>query len=709
MEMSGYVKRDVARWAFAALLVGAVEAVFAYVTFDALPLVQATTLPLSYVIFALAAGTIISVVSVGSGRDERRRAASVLAAFLSFLVFFDCVVILRRTPYFFQRVGQGVLLFAVCLALSLLVFALARRILRGRERPFPLFLAFVLVFHPAFLSLRYVNHYIYANSVFYAAPAILYNILIAVLFLPCILAAAKLFELRSVRSWLESGETGGRLLILLVLAIVTYMGGRMAHPSLPSDPRSPNIILIVMDTLRSDRLSCYGYERTTSPRLDFLASEGALFTHMIATAPWTLPTHGSMFTGLYPSSHGAHWEHMYLDGSVRTAAEVLAEAGYQTVGFSNNGIVSRATNLSQGFDGFYEMWKGETRFPTLKAELKDWFMLLAGREDAGAQRTNELIRGWLERHCTDDRPFFMFVNYLEVHLPYKPPVHFRKNFLPDTGLIGKMEKVSIQMLYRILLGEGKEKFPLSDEELGILSSLYDAEIAYLDTKIGELADYLRARGVLDSTCLILTSDHGENIGEHGLIDHQLVLYDTLLKVPLIVRYPALVAPGVRSDELVQSHDVFATILDAAGLESGAAGYPVQGRSLLGTLGSGGGRTSAYSEYQSPRSQFDRITRWAQAAGKVSDLSRLDRRLTSVRTDSLKYVWASDGNDELYRISADPGERENIADESAASACAMQKAIDDWKAGLPVIHEGSGEIPEMDKETEDLLKALGYID
>lgn len=708
-ESSGRVKADISRWAFAALVIGIIEGVFSYVAFETLPLAQATTPPLSYVIFALAVAPVVSIVSLSPGRNESVRQAAVLAVFLALLVFFDSVVLLRRTPYSSRFLGRGIGLFAGSLLVSLPAFFLTKRMLARAARPVPLFLSCAVVLQCAFLFLRYVNHYTYSKSIFYESPALVYNALVALLFLPAVFASARLFGRRAIEGWMGRGETGRRILLFVVTCTVIYMGGRIVRSSLAGTHSRPNILLIVLDTLRSDRLSSYGYERETSPHIDSLAAGGAIFTNAIATAPWTLPTHSSMFTGLYPTSHGAHWEHMYLDGSLRTLAELLEGAGYQTAGFSNNGIVSRATNLTQGFTDFYEMWKSDTRLPTLHAEVKDWLVSLAGRADAGAARTNELIRGWLERRYKGDSPFFMFVNYLEVHLPYKPPVHFRKKVLPDGDIAAKMEKVSIHTLYEIVVEEGKETFPLTEDEIASLSDLYDAEISYLDSKIGELVDYLRSRGILDSTFIILTSDHGENIGEHRMIDHQLALYDTLLRVPLILRYPPFVQPGTRSHAQVQSVDIFSTITDIAGIGGEGVEYPVHGKSLLGILEGGVGREVAYSEYMSPRNQFDRVKKWAKFLGKATDLSRFDRRLKAARTDSLKYVWASDGRDELYRLAGDPGELENKIGSGSGSLQAMKGMLEGWLGSLPPATEGSGEIPEMDRETRDLLKALGYID
>ncbi|MFQ6104486.1 MAG: sulfatase [Candidatus Glassbacteria bacterium] len=695
-------------WMLAAFIVGLIEGTFCFFVFDNLPVSEITTAILTYMSFGIALGIITSFIplsSAGGGNETEHKTFSLITATL---VFVFVVIIVRRTQYLLTRIGLGAGLLAVAILIGAGAFILMASLSRKARKPLSFFVSLTILLMIAFLLLRFVNHYKY-DSAFYQPPAIYFNGVIFILFFPFLSLSYRFFAMESVERAIITCQKKAVIAVLLLITLLIFLFGSVSSHISSGQTQTPNILLIVMDTTRSDRLSCYGYKVKTSPNIDALASEGVLFKEAIASGPWTLPTHSSMFTGLYPSSHGAHWEHMYLDSSLNTAAELLSRKGYQTVGFSNNGIVSRATNMSQGFDDYYEMWKSETLSPLIFSQIKDILISTTGRRDAGARRTNQLIRGWFERTYDAQRPFFMFVNYLEAHLVYNPPIDFRRRFVSDSDVVSRMRKVNIHTLYRLLVDMDKGEFPLSREEIDVLRSLYDAEIAYLDSRIGELIEYLRASGILQNTFLIITSDHGENIGEHNLIDHQLCLYDTLLRVPLILRHPTLVRHGIQVDETVQSVDIFPTLLDVAGVNYEEVGYPLQGTSLLDILAGGDSHRYAFSEYMSPRIGFRRVQNWAIAKGSEMDLSRFDRRLKSIRSDTLKYIWASDGEEELFKLSSDPFEEFDLGRTDTGSVKFMRKKLDEWHSSLPILVKEGTEIPEMDRETRELLKALGYID
>jgi arylsulfatase A-like enzyme len=696
-------------WIFGACIMGAIEGFFCLITFSVLPVAGITSAFTAYVLFAVVAGFISCLCIFHTGRSEDNRTHTALSLFTAILVFFDAAIVIRRTPYLLGRIGQGIGLLVAVLAAAVLAFLVLRSLSRKSGRPVPFFLSSVILVHSGFLFLRYVNHYEHDSTIFYHPPAAYFNIAMLILFLPLYYVVFRFFRAERVERSLLSFRGRLGIAVLLLLTVLVFLGGRFYSPGAGSAPSSPNILLIVMDTTRRDFLSCYGHEPVTSPNIDSLAARGAIFENAIASAPWTVPTHGSMFTGLFPSSHGAHWEHMYLDGPINTAGELVRRNGYQTVGFSNNAVVGYATNFTQGFDDFYEMWKGSSKIPTLYSQIKDFLIFKADRGDAGAGLTNEMIKGWLERRYDRERPFFMFVNYFEPHLVYNPPVHYRKRYTNDSDTVARMRRMNIHTLYRLLSDSSADGFRLSEDEIKTLRELYSAEIAYLDSKIGEFIEYLDIKGYLEDTFLIITADHGDNLGEHNLIDHQLNLYDTLLRVPLIILHPTLVSSGVRIEGTVQSTDIFPTILEVAGIPVDEVGYPVQGKSLFLYLSGEDSRNIAYSEYMSPKDQFKRIQKWVVAKGKDSDFLSFDRRLKSVRTDTLKYIWSSDGNDELYKISSDPWEEEDIVGTRPGSVNFFSNNLEMWHDSLPRLLDEEEEIPEMDKETRDLLKALGYVD
>jgi arylsulfatase A-like enzyme len=295
----------------------------------------------------------------------------------------------------------------------------------------------------------------------------------------------------------------------------------------------PNILLIVMDAARQDHLSCYGYPLSTTPNLDQLAEEGVRFANAITTGGWTVPTHASLFTGTFPSFHGARDGHPVLNEGLCTLAEVLRGCGYRTAGFTNVGWVAEATGLTRGFDTFvpvYRLWEGRSVPVLARRLLAKLVWMLAGRKLAGAAATNRCVERWLARG-ESARRFFVFINYSEAHVPYWPPRSFARRFLGPLNIgFSEAQRVNQDPLRHIT-----GAVQMGERDFAVLRALYDAEIAYLDTRLGELFGYLSKQGLLDQTLVIVTADHGENFGDHGLMSHKWCLYDSILRV-LQVRF-----------------------------------------------------------------------------------------------------------------------------------------------------------------------------
>src|SRR5262245_41125774 len=263
----------------------------------------------------------------------------------------------------------------------------------------------------------------------------------------------------------------------------------------------PNILLIVIDTARGDRFPWAGYDRPTAPHLAELAREGTVYTQAWSPAPWTVPAHASLFTGRYPSLHRTDCGSLRLPDSEVTLAEILRDAGYRTVGYTANPWLGKTYNFQQGFDTWGETWR----------EVTD-----AG-EDTGATLNNERIERYLRWYAaTPDarrRPFFLFVNYFEPHLPYHPPEPERARLLrpgDDPARVARLARLGHPDEMRFILGRSD----LTPRDLATLNDLYDGEIAYVDRRIGEVVDLLRSLGLLDGTVVAVVGDHGENIGDH---------------------------------------------------------------------------------------------------------------------------------------------------------------------------------------------------
>jgi arylsulfatase A-like enzyme len=490
-----------------------------------------------------------------------------------------------------------------------------------------------------------------------------------------------------------------------LLAGITAAGLALLHTGVlpgpgpedaPPDAGRPNVLLIVLDTARADRFSCYGNPRHTTPFLEAFGQDATLYPHVVAPAPWTVPGHASIFTGLYPSAHGM-WENYHLDARFETLAEFLASKGYRTVGICNNGFVSRENGLARGFDTYVEMWRERVLNPTLRHRL-EWFGRRAlRRHDGGAMRTNQWAVEWLTRMRPPDRPFFLYINVMEAHLGSDAPDAWHRRYLrkdPAPGPLGIfMNK------FQFLTGLEE----MSEAEWADFRDIYDGDLRYLDSRLEELVDFLRARSLLDDTIVIITSDHGEHLGEHRFIGHFLSLYEPVLRVPLLIRVPESLGPLPRRDGFVQTLDIYPTLVDLLGFAGEGPRQQMQGISLLrdGERPSG----AAIAEFEPVRSK---ITSFLEEHPEETEILKYDRGLKAIRTDSLKYIWSSNGDSELYDLALDPEENRDIRPDHGEAAAALEARLNRWLASFE--HAGkSREVEDLDSETRQRLRALGYID
>jgi arylsulfatase A-like enzyme len=455
-----------------------------------------------------------------------------------------------------------------------------------------------------------------------------------------------------------------------------------------------------MDAVRTDHLSCYGYPLPTTSHLDHLAEEGARFTNAISTGGWTVPTHASLFTGTFPSSHGAQDGNPILNRNTRTLAEALKSFGYQTAGFTNIGWLNEKTGLTRGFDTFvpiYRLYEGRS-IPTLtRLALAKAAWALVGRKLPGAAATNRCVKRWLA-HREPDRPFFIFINYGEAHAPYQPPRSFARRFLAPHGIsLTEARRINQDPLKHIT-----GVVPMDEKDFDVLRALYDAEIAYLDSQLGAFFNYLSRQDLLDKTLIIVSADHGENFGDHGLMGHKWCLYDTLLRVPFIIRYPSHFLPGSTLDCQVQLVDVFPTIMDILNIQEEKTRSQLQGFSLLPGQIAHRQRTFAVAE-RAGRS-------WKRTFHKYPDFNhtQFDRDLKAIRTDRFKYIWASDGKHELYRIDSDPTESQNLIDVYPLEAQRLQDRLFSFIDSVRYTGTDVEEDLELDPQLEHHLRGLGYL-
>jgi arylsulfatase A-like enzyme len=463
-----------------------------------------------------------------------------------------------------------------------------------------------------------------------------------------------------------------------------------------------NVVLIVLDAARADHVSCYGYKQLTTPNIDQLAAEGVLYENAITPAIWTIPSHASLFTGLYPSEHGSHLRRFKLPLQHRLLAEELQELGYQTIGLTCNGLVGRVSGLDRGFSQYREvaeLFPGPRLPFWQEAANKLYRRFVWKRWDYGARRITRLAIQHLKK-LDSTRPFFLFMNYLETHLKYRPPARLAEMFLPAGVSFNDAQRVN-QNAWKYLAGQVE----MTDRDFEILSSLYDAELRHTDVYIGQLVDSLRGLGLLDKTIFIITSDHGENLGEHAMMDHQFCLYDTLIRVPLVIRCPEVLPSSVRVRHPVQTLDLPSSILTWSRGEGAKTTCLEFSRYVLPIGPDDPVRPFTISEYLNP--QLHAFTR----RGLPVNRQRFDRRLWAIRTRTHKLIWSSDQEHELYDLQSDPTEEHNLFSTRCEERRRLQRLLKEWETehGLGDMLSAENHREEKtDPAVEQRLRDLGYI-
>jgi arylsulfatase A-like enzyme len=439
---------------------------------------------------------------------------------------------------------------------------------------------------------------------------------------------------------------------------------RSVAPTTTGPTAPPNVVLYVIDTLRADHLGCYGYPEPTSPAIDRFAAGAIRFENPVAQSSWTKPSVASILSGMYPQVHGANSMSDVLSKTVPTLAELLQGAGYATAGFVTNSVLSSEFGFDQGFAHFeYLREKEDREFHVLSHEV------------------NRAVFSWLLER-PEDKPFFLFVHTMDPHAPYTPREPYRSRFAgevpdPDVGLLANVNGLTWQ--------DRRPDEQTSDD----LQALYDGEIAFNDASFGALLQELESLGVLEGSLVVLVSDHGEEFGDHHRWQHGFTLYQEMLRVPLIMRFPGGLGAGRAIEDGVRQVDILPTVLEFAGLEPSPG---VQGMSLLPLVVSG-----RKPERSMPAFSFILKQRW--------------RDVASITMGEQKLIWnriydAPRPRLELYDLGRDPNEAMNIAEEQTVMAGYMLSLIRSAEASWS--HRTPDEQGNMTRETEERLRALGYI-
>jgi arylsulfatase A-like enzyme len=426
-------------------------------------------------------------------------------------------------------------------------------------------------------------------------------------------------------------------------------------------PGAPNLLLIVLDDVRIDELSLYGYARETTPYLSRLSRRAVKYDQARASAPWTLPSHASMLTGRWPHELSVTVDRP-LDATYPTLATFLADRGYATAGFvANTYYCNSWYGLDRGFsryEDFYDNRVVSVLETVRSSTLGQRLVTRAGFETEtpgakGSRKTAAMINrdalGWLDRK--GDRPFFAFLNYYDAHAPFQPPDGFTRRF----GLGARPQAYRESLLRefsRICGGKSfrKDAAAVVDEATVLLRDSYDGCIAYLDEQIGHLFDELERRGLLENTLVIVTSDHGEHFNDHHLFGHGNSLYDSLIRVPMLVFPPSGGPTGRTVHAPVSLRNIPATMVDLAGLGKDS---PFPGQSLARFWGT---ESETLAGDSPVLAEVEHQKRWTPTPSIPASMGPLQ----AVVSDQRVFIHNSDGRDELYDYERDPGEFQNLA-------------------------------------------------
>ena len=470
------------------------------------------------------------------------------------------------------------------------------------------------------------------------------------------------------------------------------------------------MIIYVLDALRADHLSCYGYERETSPHIDALAREGVVFENCFTPATWTRPVAASILTGVYPGVHKVQTRLDKFSPSVTRLPELLQASGFRTAAFSAIGQVSSETGFDRGFDGFLDLYKE----PSIRDTRGKSSALSYGEKQEVAmaltEDINRFLFPWLKRNKANNA--FALAWSIDTHDPYIPPEGF------DIFVDGKSRGENNIRLHQATQKDVKK-----------LVDLYDSVIYYVDYGIAQLIDRLKALELYDDSMIIITSDHGEAFYEHGFFSHGTIPYDELIRVPLIIKFPDSIGAGQRIDSLTQLIDIFPTILRVAGIEYDSS--LVQGRDLLSLVEEREDSLHfyVYSETQSLpflKKHFSvrnhhwkyictQFPKWTVAHLISFARYALRHRLWSKFLANPSHLSQRYGHDQssekLFCLDADESETNNLATSKPQFAMCLRERIKTWQADNEHLADRLSSQPYSFRESQAMrrhLEELGYL-
>ena len=527
--------------------------------------------------------------------------------------------------------------------------------------------------------------------------------------------------------------------------------------------KQPDIIFIVLDTHRADRMGSYGYEaretgRSITPNLDHFAGNSALFTNAVSPAQWTIPSHASMFTGLYPTAHQVTQSNRSLGPDRPHLAEVLQTADYQTIGFCNNPLVGILNNgFKRGFQTFYNYGgafpsvpQQSTRLPwpinaivtgytqflrrisypvqnffgrsdlafrlSLNAWLTPLWSKMANFKGQNERSARDIRRFLVDREkVSSDKPLFLFLNLMETHLPFWPPGEFVDQVAPYMRSNKEARDIMRRWNKEAYRWGAPLAEPLGELESQVLNDMYDAEVAYQDNYLGPLFEAIRERDNAENTLTIIVADHGDGLGEHGCFGHAFVAYQELVHVPLMMNWPRRIPAGKEVPAAVSTRRIYHTILDAAGMlpegMSNLEPAEIHGLTLMENIfGRDPEQQTAFAEVYPPQNFIKAIQ---HRQPELLEQYRCLAMRRAVVKNGRKLVHVSEWPDELFELDKDPLEMDNRMEQYPAETAALSQEINRLvrltEAQRDNLAAGLNLDVEVDEHLLQRLRGLGYIE
>jgi arylsulfatase A-like enzyme len=478
----------------------------------------------------------------------------------------------------------------------------------------------------------------------------------------------------------------------VVLGTVVLAGWAIAavtqrQPDRPAG-NGPNVLLVSIDSLRADHLHCYGYSRETSPNIDRLAREGARFQTAVAPTSWTLPSHMSLLTSLDPLHHGVISDLTRLPRHAVTLAEVFQHSGYTTAGFVSSAYLHARWGYSQGFDLYDDYSAGNSA-------------VLGGREvRVTSPRLSDRVRRWIKGWNADGRkrPFFMFVHMMDVHYDYLPPAPYDTMFDPDyRGEISGKGFIADRRINR----------HIARRDLEHILALYDGEVRFTDEHLGKIIGDLSSLNILDNTMIAVTSDHGDEFFEHGWKGHRESLYDEVVLVPMVVRYPKSIPANTVVETQVRLIDLGSTLMPLAGIKE-TLGYAkarslYAARDLTPLIMSASARSAGDKRLNGSHEHTDGLPAFLHL---TEIFNARPGPLFGVRSGGGKLIISPDkGAVEVYDLTVDAAEQQNLIAKEHARVAPLKTMLENWRSQGLRSSARSGRLGAKEMEQ---LRDLGYL-